>query len=204
MSSPKALFQLECNFVAGAVSEETLPYLQKLPEICFAGRSNVGKSSLLNSLVNKKDLARVSNTPGRTQQLNFFNLGNKLVIVDLPGYGYAKVSKKDRNAWQIMIRKYLLGRIELKRIFLLIDAVAGIKSADEEIMKVLDQASVSYQIIVTKVDKAKKDELESTQAQIASIMNKHAALHPHIFLSSSREKLGLTEIKVEIFNLINQ
>ena len=148
-----------CTFMLGAARLDQLP-VSELGEIAFAGRSNVGKSSLINALTGQKNLAKASNTPGRTQQLNYFNLGNKLLMVDLPGYGFAQAPENMVRQWQKMIFAYLQGRVNLKRVFLLIDSRHGIKKVDEEIMKMLDAAAVTYQIVLTKTDKISAKELQ--------------------------------------------
>ena len=166
----RLLFARDVTFMLSAVSLETLPPA-RLPEICFAGRSNVGKSSLINALTNRKGLARASNTPGRTRELNYFNVDERLFVVDLPGYGYAKASKSDIARWTKLTRQFLFGRASLRRVFLLIDSRHGIKDSDLELMGMLDETAVTYQIILTKMDKLKKGEFEKvltkTQNRIA-------------------------------------
>jgi GTP-binding protein len=166
---PNWLFKQTCDFTR-AVDNLNQLHQDGLPEVCFVGRSNVGKSSLVNALVNRKALARTSNTPGRTQQLIFFDLAHKLYLVDLPGYGYAEVSKTKIAAWNQLLRAYLRGRVEIKRVFLLIDGRHGIKPNDLEMMDMLDESAVSYQIVLTKADKVKQSEeaalIESTKKHI--------------------------------------
>ncbi len=197
LEEAESLFRKQCNFIMGAAKTEQLPDYE-LPEIAFAGRSNVGKSSLINALLNRKRLARTSKTPGRTQEINFFNLIDKLLIVDLPGYGYAKVSRSTKNSWNKTIRLYLKGRAQLKRVFLLVDSRHGIKEVDNSIMDLLDEAAVSYQIVLTKIDKIKGSDLDilikDTEIKLAK---KHPASHPIILASSSEKNLGLENIKVE-------
>ena len=187
------LFAQECNFAVGAAEINQIPMLD-LPEIAFAGRSNVGKSSLINALTGRKTLVRVSHTPGRTQQLNFFNLGEKLMLVDLPGYGYAKVSKGKKLNWEGLIRDYLRGSPKLRRILILIDSRHGVKDTDEAIMTMLDEVAVSYQIIYTKCDKLKKGELPPFKID----REKHAALMEEFYLTSSDEKIGIAELRADL------
>ncbi|MCY4065501.1 MAG: ribosome biogenesis GTP-binding protein YihA/YsxC, partial [Rhodospirillaceae bacterium] len=158
LEAGRLLFAQECSFVAGVVQVGGLPP-DALPEVAFAGRSNVGKSSLINALTNRKALARTSNTPGRTQQINFFDLGGRLCLVDLPGYGYARASKDKVRRWNALIRDYLRGRASLRRVCLLIDARRGLTPGDREIMGLLDASAVSYQIVLTKSDKLHESEL---------------------------------------------
>ncbi len=196
----KTLFNQPPEFMLGVVKETDLPNTGT-PEIAFAGRSNVGKSSLINALFNNNKVAKTSNTPGRTRELNFFNLADKIYMVDLPGYGYAKASKSSVEKWQKLILQYLKGRVELKRVFLLIDSRHGIKEVDLEIMKILDTSAVTYQIILTKIDKISREEqakiLEKTLAEI----KKHAAAYPLVLHTSSEKHYGLDEVRQEIYNL---
>src|SRR6478736_7785019 len=172
----EALFKAPSTFVKGVVRVADLPQDGR-PEVAFAGRSNVGKSSLINALTRQKSLARVSVTPGRTRELNFFTLGkdHALYLVDMPGYGYAKASKSAVKGWTRLIGDYLKGRRELKRVFLLIDARHGIKPNDQETMTLLDEAAVSYQAVLTKADKPKASELEARKEKIANDLAKHPA-----------------------------
>ncbi len=186
----RALFAKPIRFVAGVAEWSQLPELT-LPEVAFIGRSNVGKSSLLNALVNNGRLARVSGTPGATRQLNFFNLHELVHLVDVPGYGYAKASKKDVKKWQDLLRTYLRGRSQLARAFMLIDGRRGVKKEDEEMCEMLDDSAVSYQFVLTKCDKATQAEsalaLEKTQSAVA----KHPAAFPGIITTSAWDKLGI-------------
>jgi GTP-binding protein len=195
------LFAQECTFIAGADKMEILP-TPSLPEIAFAGRSNVGKSSLINGLLNRKSLARVSHTPGRTQQLNFFLLGNRFYIVDMPGYGYAAVSKTKIKTWSRLIQDYLRGRVPLKRVFLLVDSRHGLKTTDETVMGELDKAAVSYQIVLTKADKSKPDQLEDLMKTLTQILKKHPAAFPTPLLTSSHENQGLEALRETIAELV--
>jgi GTP-binding protein len=195
------LFAQDCTFVAGADKIEILPP-PTLPEIAFAGRSNVGKSSLINALLNRKSLARISHTPGRTQQLNFFLLGQKFYIVDMPGYGYAAVSKAKIKIWSQLIQNYLKGRVPLKRVFLLIDSRHGFKVTDEAVMEELDKAAVSYQIVLTKTDKSTPVELETLLTTLTDKLKKHPAAFPIPLLTSSLTKEGLSSLRETIAEMI--
>lgn len=191
----RKLFAGPCDFVLGVAGLEQLPAADRA-EVAFAGRSNVGKSSLINTLTNRKDLARTSNTPGRTQQLNFFDLGGKIYLVDMPGYGYAKVSKKQREEWNDLIFSYLQGRPNLRRVFILVDSRRGLKDTDEELMKMLDKAAVTYQIVLTKCDKGKK--LNDLKEKILAGLKKHPAAYPDILLTSSVKNEGIAEFRATI------
>lgn len=182
------------------------------PEIAFAGRSNVGKSSLINSLTNVKGLARTSNTPGRTQQLNYFVPSGfegtqedlpPIALVDMPGYGYAKAPKTEVEKWTKLVFDYLRGRSTLKRVYLLIDSRHGIKKNDEEVMKLLDTAAVSYQIILTKADKIKASDLEALQVQVIGQIGKHPAAYPEIIATSSEKGLGMDDLRRAIVKAIH-
>lgn len=196
----RLLFARDVTFMLSAVSLDTLPPA-RLPEICFAGRSNVGKSSLINALTNRKGLARASNTPGRTRELNYFNVDERLFIVDLPGYGYAKASKTDIARWTKLTRAFLFGRASLRRVFLLIDSRHGMKDTDLELMGMLDETAVTYQIVLTKIDKLKKGELEKVLAKTQKAIAKRPAAFPEIICSSSEKKTGLDELRAEIVSL---
>ncbi len=193
------LFLGPCDFVLGAAALNQIPD-DRLPEVAFIGRSNVGKSSLINALTNRKGLARTSNTPGRTRQLNFFNLGDQLMLVDLPGYGYAKASKSEVAEWNELIRDYLRGRAPLRRVCVLIDSRHGLKPNDIELMEMLDEAAVPYQLVLTKSDK--KQTLLPEQAGIDAIRDKHPALHPEVLLTSSEKGIGIAELREALYSLI--
>jgi GTP-binding protein len=194
-------FSGECDFIAGADNYEAIPKAD-VAEFAFAGRSNVGKSSLINALTFRVKLVRTSHTPGRTQQVNFFSLRGEFNLVDLPGYGYAKVSKTKIKGWNKLIKDYLRGRKTLKRVFLLIDSRRGVKSSDEEIMNLLDECAVNYQVVFTKIDKIKKVDLKKLLELTDKLMKSHSALNPRILETSSHGKLGLAELRREIVSLV--
>lgn len=197
LESGRRFFTRPCNFMLSVANLDQLPPSDK-DEIAFVGRSNVGKSSLINALFNKSGLAKTSSTPGRTQQLNFFNLDDKLYIVDLPGYGFAKAPPEDVKKWQRTMSLYLQGRPNLRRVFLLIDSRHGIKKIDEDIMKTLDSAAVTYQIVLTKTDKINYKELHIMINNIQTDLKQHAAAHPIVFATSSEKKDGLENLRAEI------
>jgi len=190
----RILFAHEAVFVAGVATIAGLPP-DGLPEIAFAGRSNVGKSSLLNALTGRTSLARVSHTPGRTRQLNFFALADRLMLVDMPGYGYAEAAKSEIAAWTDLIKLYLRGRAGLRRTCLLIDARHGIKPADRPLMDMLDEAAVSFQIVLTKADKVRGGALDALLATIAAELKGHVAAHPVIHITSAHEGLGIAALR---------
>lgn len=189
------------QFIMSSPNMTTLPPPQAM-EVTFAGRSNVGKSSLLNALTNRKQLARVSNTPGRTQALNFFLVDDQFYLVDIPGYGYAKASKNEIEKWNRVMRSYLSGRPNLRRVFLLIDSRHGIKDIDIKMMDKLDDAAVNYQIILTKIDKIKKTEREKVQNACEAFVANRGAAHPEIIASSSEKNDGIEAIRNEIRRLL--
>lgn len=193
----KKLFAAECHFVWGAQNKANLPPAAQ-PEIAFAGRSNVGKSSLINALTGRKALARVSQTPGRTREINFFNLGDRLMLADLPGYGYAKASKDLAAEWQDMVFAYLRGRAVLKRVVLLIDARRGIMAVDEAVMELLDKAAVSYVIALTKADALKPAEMVKVTASVEDAARKHVAAYPELHATSALEASGLDSLKAHL------
>jgi GTP-binding protein len=191
------LFAQECQFVAGADRAAALPPLG-LTEVAFAGRSNVGKSSLLNALTGRNHLARVSHTPGRTQQLNFFNLGDRLWLVDLPGHGYAEVSKLKRKQFGAVTETYIRNRATLRRVMLLIDSRHGYKESDERLMDLLDSAGLSYQLVMTKADKAKLAEVEAMRQKLAVQVSKRPACHPEILVTSAHDGIGIGELRDQL------
>jgi len=195
----ETLFKGPCIFVKGVVDIDGLPRDGK-PEIAFAGRSNVGKSSLINALTGQKSLARVSVTPGRTRELNFFTLGKDgaFYLVDMPGYGYARSSKAEVKGWTKLIQDYLKGRRELKRVFLLIDARHGLKESDRDIMTLMDEAAVSYQGVLTKADKPKAGDLAAIGSKVASELAKRPAAYPQLIATSARNGSGLPELRAAI------
>ena len=197
----RELFNKICDFVLSVANLNQLPDGDRV-EVAFAGRSNVGKSSLINALFGQKKLAKTSSTPGRTQQLNYFNLDDKLYLVDLPGYGFAKAPKDIVKNWQKLINSYLVGRATLRRVFLLIDSRHGIKKIDEEIMEMLDKAAVTYQIVLTKIDKISTKELEKVLTATDRIVREHTAAHVTILKTSSEKNLYLDELKAETADLL--
>ncbi len=201
MKDAERLFNTPCQFVIGITDYNLFPPTQ-LPEFAFIGRSNVGKSSLLNALVKQKGLARVSVTPGRTQQVNFFQLANKAMLVDLPGYGFAKAPKNLVKAWERMSLGYLKNRINLKRLFLLIDSRHGFKVNDLQFMDQLDKFAVPYQIVLTKLDKTNKEQILKTIEFAKENIIRHAAMFPDIILSSSKAGHGIEDLRNYIYNLM--
>ncbi|SEH48511.1 ribosome biogenesis GTP-binding protein YihA/YsxC [Magnetospirillum fulvum] len=193
----RLLFARECRFMMGGVSLDALPPAD-LPELAFAGRSNVGKSSILNALTGRKTLARTSNTPGRTQELNFFDLGGRLILVDMPGYGFASAPKAQVERWTRLIEGFLRGRTVLRRVIVLVDSRHGLKDSDRTMMKMLDQAAVVYQVVLTKADKISESALaavtETVRAEIAS----RVAAHPTLIATSSETGLGIAELRAEL------
>ncbi len=203
LAAGESLFRKPCDFLMGVVAPEALPQPRVL-EVAFAGRSNVGKSSLLNALVGRRALARTSNTPGRTREVNFFTLGDEVYLVDLPGYGYAKASKTAVAGWNQLIEDYLKGRATLRRVFLLIDARHGLKATDTDILALMDTSAVSYQAVLTKIDKVSAEALATVAAQTAEALAKHPAAYPQVLATSARKSLGLPELKAAIATLLSE
>ena len=199
----RLLFAGDCTFVKGVAALNQLPD-GDLPEVAFVGRSNVGKSSLINALTGRKSLARTSNTPGRTQQLNFFNLGDRLMLVDLPGYGYAKASAKTVKAWTALLTAYLRGRPNLARVILLIDARHGVKPNDHEMMTMLDKAAVVFLTVATKTDKLTPAKREFVLADLEKALEAHPAAYPAILATSAVKGTAIPELRAEIAALAEQ
>lgn len=200
LEAGRLLFAQEANFILAAVKADQVPE-SALPEVAFAGRSNVGKSSLVNALTGRRTLARTSGTPGRTQQLIFFELGRRLMLVDLPGYGYARAPKQDVERWTRLTRGYLKGRPQLRRVLLLIDSRHGLKTVDREIMRELDGAAVSYQLVLTKSDKVKRPALDQLLEETDKELAKHVAAHPQIVVTSSEKGEGIEQLRADLASL---
>ena len=193
----RLLFARDCRFVAGAADTASLP-AETLPEIAFIGRSNVGKSSLVNALTGRRMLARISNTPGRTRQLNFFVLDGRLMLVDLPGYGYAAASKSAVEAWTRLVRHYLRQRSNLRRVCLLLDARHGIKEPDRPLMQLCDQAGLSYQAVLTKADKLAAGERAAVAQSVAAELARHGAAFPELHLTSAEKGFGIAALRATL------
>jgi GTP-binding protein len=197
----RLLFAGETDFVKGVVAMSGLPPADRM-EVCFAGRSNVGKSSLINALTGRKNLARASNTPGRTQEINFFTAAESHYLVDLPGYGYANAPIAVVEKWQALLKQYLSGRQSLRRAFVLIDHRHGIKKVDEEILKLLDTSAVTFQCVITKADKVKEKERDTVLAQVRDALSKHPAAYPEIIVTSSEKGWGIDTLRSTIATLV--
>ncbi|MDR9484833.1 MULTISPECIES: ribosome biogenesis GTP-binding protein YihA/YsxC [Sediminimonas] len=190
----RLLFAQQTDFLKGVVAMSGLPPADRI-EVCFAGRSNVGKSSLINALTGRKGLARASNTPGRTQEINFFTLADSHYLVDLPGYGYANAPVAVVEKWQRLLKQYLSGRQTLRRAFVLIDMRHGVKPVDNEILSLLDGAAVTFQVVLTKADKVKQSDREATLAQVRKALATHPAAFPEIVMTSSEKGDGIATLR---------
>lgn len=197
----RLLFARQSDFVKGVVSMSGLPADDRL-EVCFAGRSNVGKSTLINAVTGRKSLARASNTPGRTQEINFFTAAESHYLVDLPGYGYANAPLPVVEKWQRLLKQYLAGRQSLRRAFVLIDMRHGIKSVDQEILSLLDSSAVTFQCILTKADKIKEPAREATLTQVREALSKHPAAFPELIVTSAEKGWGIETLRATIATLV--
>jgi GTP-binding protein len=193
----RKLFAGPCDFTAGAANPASLPAASSV-EVAFAGRSNVGKSSLVNALTGRKTLARVSRTPGRTQQINFFSLAGKLMLVDLPGYGFARAPKGRIAAWSDLIVRYLRGRATLRRVLVLVDSRHGLKDSDRALFDMLDEAAVNYQVVLTKIDSLKTDDATARARAVASELARHVAAHPEVLATSAETGAGIPRLRAEL------
>ncbi|MBW6418756.1 ribosome biogenesis GTP-binding protein YihA/YsxC [Celeribacter sp. PS-C1] len=197
----RLLFAGETDFLKGVVAMDGMPPDDRL-EVCFAGRSNVGKSTLINALTGRKALARASNTPGRTQEINFFTCADSHYVVDLPGYGFAKAPVKTVEKWQRLLKAYLSGRATLRRAFVLIDSRHGVKEVDEEIMTLLDKSAVTFQVVLTKADKVKEVERQKVIEQVRGAVSKHPAAYPELIVTSSEKGWGVDVLRAVIATLV--
>jgi GTP-binding protein len=203
LEAGRLLFAQPVIFVKGVVNLRELPPGDRF-EVAFAGRSNVGKSSLINALTGRKALARTSAEPGKTREINYYDLaGGTAWLVDLPGFGYAKVSKTQAAHWMALTKNYLRGRAALRRVFLLVDIRRGLMKADDEVMELLDTTAVNYQIVLTKADKVKPSEAQALKEKLETRLKKHAAAHPMVRITSSEKGFGLPELRAEIAGLVS-
>lgn len=198
----RLLFARDITFLRGIESLDALPPFG-LPEVAFAGRSNVGKSSLINAICGRSTVARTSNTPGRTQQLNFFDVSGRMILVDMPGYGFAQAPKDMVERWTRLIGHYLSGRPSLRRCMVLVDSRHGLKDVDRDMMKLLDKAAVVYQVVLTKADKLKASELEAVTRRVEDEIRKRVAAHPTLIVTSSEKNVGINELRAELVQLAN-
>jgi GTP-binding protein len=199
----RKLFAGDWRFAAAAGSAEALPPMRGI-EVAIAGRSNVGKSSLVNALTGRRALARISHTPGRTQEVIFFTGPSRLTLVDMPGYGYAAAAKTKIKAWTALIHAFLLGRANLARVYLLVDARHGLKPVDAEVLETLDKAAVNYQVVLTKADAAKHAELAALVAATKTALAKHPAAHPEVLVTSARSGAGIPELRAAMTQLLKE
>lgn len=197
----RLLFAAGSEFVKGVVAMDGMPPDNKI-EVCFAGRSNVGKSTLINAVTGRKALARASNTPGRTQEINFFTIADSHYLVDLPGYGFANAPVKVVEKWQRLLKAYLSGRANLRRAFVLIDSRHGVKAVDEEIMDLLDRSAVPFQVVLTKADKIKQAEMETILTQVRGALAQHPAAYPEIVATSSEKGVGIPTLRAIIAGIV--
>jgi GTP-binding protein len=200
LEAGRLLFARPCEFIAAANNLQALPDMAR-PEVAFAGRSNVGKSSLVNALTGRKMLARTSQTPGRTRQLIFFNLANRIDLVDLPGYGYASAPKTDIRAWTKLTRQFLAGRQSLQRVFLLVDSRRGMGEGDHEVISLLNETAVSFAVVLTKIDKLKENERDKIILETEQKTAKNVAAFPKVWVTSSEKHIGIAELRAHITGL---
>jgi GTP-binding protein len=194
IAEAERIFRQEARFVAGADHFEAIPD-SDIPEVAFAGRSNVGKSSLINALTGRRNLARASNTPGRTQQINFFDLSGHIQLADLPGYGYAKTARSKKHAWNVMVSKYLRTRRTLKRLYVLVDARHGLLEADHKALKIIDDAGVPYIVVLTKADKVNRQELAQCTAAVEQELTMYKGAFPRVCVTSAEKGWGIPELR---------